>query len=382
LSLSSFALSSFPRRAALLLLVPTLFAACGGGGDVPGAGASGGPGGPGAASPPLPVMATAVTRAAAVLELEAVGSLRSPETSVIAADISGLLVALDAPEGRRVEKGHVLARIDATETRAALQVAEARERNAIATHARVKPLVADGVIPNQALDDAEAELETARGLLAEARAALGKYTVRAPFTGMLSIGTAELGEHIASGTAIARLTRMDPLELVFNVPEESAGKVRVGQTVAGRVGRCGERFEARVTVLDAALDAATRSLPVLAQVPNPELTLRPGMSAQVQVRVGERADALTVPHEALVREGTRYLVWVIGGDGTANPRPVTVGAFATDSVEITGGLEEGEQVVVAGHQKLRPGAPVAPQPWEPTANPNLDLGAGLDECGD
>ena len=351
------------------VLVLAFSLACGGGSE-PGA-PDGGVGAP----PPLPVLAIAAARSTTTAEVEAVGSLRSLETAVIAADISGLLVELDAPEGRQVEKGHVLARIDDTEARAALQVAEARERNAMATFERVKPLVEDGVIPEQALDDAEAELETARGLVAERKASLGKRVVRAPFTGLLSIGTAELGEYVAGGTAIARLTRMDPLDLVFTVPEESAGRIGVGQTVAGRVGRCGERFEARVTALDPALDATTRSLPVLARVPNSDLTLRPGMSARVRVVVGERPEALVVPHEALVRQGSGYQLWVIADDGTASPRPVTVGSFAADWVEITGGLEEGEQVVVAGHQKLRPGAPVEPRPWEPTENPNLGLGA-------
>jgi membrane fusion protein (multidrug efflux system) len=356
------------------VLVLAFSLACGGGSE-PGA-PDGGVGAP----PPLPVLAIAAARSTTTAEVEAVGSLRSPETSVLAADAAGLLVELDAPEGRQVERGHVLARIDDTEARAALQVAEARERNALATYDRVRPLVEDGVIPKQALDDAAAELETARGLVAESKAALGKYTVRAPFTGLVSIGTAERGEHLAAGTAIARLTRMDPLELVFGVPEEVAGKVRVGQTVTGRVGRCGELFEARVTALDPGLDATTRTLPVLAQVPNPDLSLRPGMSARVRVTVGERAEALVVPHEALVRQGTRYELWVVGEDGTASPRPVTVGAFATDWVEIASGLEEGEQVVVAGHQKLRPGAPVAPRPWLPTENPNLELGGRTDEC--
>jgi membrane fusion protein, multidrug efflux system len=386
ISLHRISLHRIPLHRALFLgaLLPgvLLLGACGGGGETA---EPGGPPGsdPGGAPPPMAVLAAPAERATAAIEVEAVGSLRSPETSVIAADVSGLLVELDAPEGGQVQKGHVLARIDATESRASLQVAEARERNALATYERVEPLVADGVIPKQALDDAAAELDTARALVAEARAALGKHAVLAPFTGVLSIGTAKLGEHVSAGTAIARLTRMDPLELVFTVPEESAGRTRVGQTVTGRVGRCGERFEARVTALDPALDASTRTLAILARVPNPELRLRPGMSAQVRLAVGEQTDALQVPHEALVREGTRYVLWVIDDDGTASPRTVTVGSFFPASVEITSGLDEGEQVVVAGHQKLRPGAPVAPEPWQATENPKLELGAAPDDdCQD
>lgn len=339
----------------------------------------GGSQGQGQAPPPLSVQVTTASRSAAPIEISAVGSLRSPQTTTIAADVAGILVFLDAPEGREVAEGHLLARLDSAEAEAAQQVAEARIENARIAHERAKQLVADGVTPQQNLDDATAELRTAGGLLAETRTALGKTEVRAPFAGQLGIQRARLGTRVAAGEAIAQLTQLDPLELIFTVPEEHAARVRVGQEITGRVGRCGERFAGTVQAVDPVVDWQTRSLQVLARVRNADRRLRPGMSARLQLQVGERADTLSVPQEALVRQGTTYVVWKVDAQNVAQLGPVEVGTFFLDSAEIRSGLVEGDTVVVAGHQKLRPGAQVEPMPWEPTENPLLDLGSGSDD---
>jgi membrane fusion protein (multidrug efflux system) len=292
----------------------------------------------------------------------------------VAADVAGLIVYLDAPEGKVVSQGHVLARLDQQVSQAALQVAEAREKNAQAELARVKPLFDDGVVPRSTYDDAVADVEVAAGQLAEARTRLGKNEVRAPFAGVLSLKSAQMGQYVSSGDAIVQLTKVQPLELVFNVPESEATKVRPGQTVEGRVGRCGEAFKGRVEALDPTVDPATRTLDVQGIVQNEDGVLRPGMSARVRVVVGSAGDAILVPRPALVNQGTRYLLYLVDAAGTVSEREVAPGQFLLDTVEIKRGLEGGEQVIVAGHQKVRPGAQVQTMPWEPVDNPLLSLG--------
>lgn len=314
-------------------------------------------------------------------EISLVGSLRSPETTTISADISGIVVELDAREGREIPKGHLVARLDDSVAKAALQVAEAREQNARIALDRAKPLVEDGVVPQQRLDDAVAEMRTAAGLLEEARTRLEKTRVRAPFTGVVGIQTAQLGQYISSGDPIIDLTRSDSLELVFGVPEEQAGFVRLGQKVQARVGRCGMPFEAVVEALDPKIDPQSRTLAVQARVDNRERRLIPGMSAQVRLAVGEARERTVIPREALIGQADRYQVWTVDAENRVQPRPVVPGEFLPDVVEIRSGLELGETVVAAGHQKVRPGAAVQASPFVPTENPNLDLGTrAADEC--
>ncbi|HVR30017.1 MAG TPA: efflux RND transporter periplasmic adaptor subunit [Thermoanaerobaculia bacterium] len=351
-----------------------LLAACGRG--APGAPVPGGAaeGGANAQPPALPVQATVAERTEIPITLTAVGSFQSPETTTVAADASGLITFLDTPEGRLVRTGHLLARLDDSVSRSALQVAEARERNARAELERVKPLYEDGVVPRSSYDNAVAELEVTAGQLAEARTRLGKNEVQAPFAGVVSLQTAQQGQYVSAGDAIVRLTKVNPLELIFTVPESDAGKVRVGQPIEGRVGRCGEAFSGVVEALDPTVDSATRTLSVQARVPNDAGVLRPGMSARVRLVVGSLGDAILVPRPALVHQGTRYLLYVVDESGTVAEREVVPGQFLIDRVEIRRGLEGGEQVIVAGHQKVRPGARVEPVPWESVENPLLSLG--------
>lgn len=370
--------SSSRHRAPLLtaLLLPSLLqvAAC----SQPEAAADAGPR---REPPPVIALVAQVESRAVTSEVSTVGSLRSPETTEVAADVSGIIVALDAPEGRPIRRGHVVARLDDAEARASLQVAEARQRNARTALDRVRPLVTDGVVPEQNLDDAVAEMATADGLLEEARTRLEKTTIRAPFGGLVGIQTAQIGQFVSSGDSIIELTQLDPLELVFGVPEEQASYVRVGQVVQARVGRCGLAFEGVVEALDPQIDQEARTLAVQARVPNPERRLIPGMSARVHLPIGPERQTMVVPREALVARGNAYVVWVAAEDGSVEARPVTPGRFYPDVAEVLGGVEEGETVVVAGHQKIRPGARIAPKPWEGTSNQNLARGTdAADDC--
>jgi multidrug efflux pump subunit AcrA (membrane-fusion protein) len=98
------------------------------------------------------------------------------------------------------------------------------------------------------------------------------------------------------------------------------------------------------------------------------------MSARVKLQVGSVGDVVLVPRPALVQQGTRSLLYLVDAAGTVSEREVVPGQFLVDRVEIKRGLEGGEQVIVAGHQKVRPGAKVEVQPWQPVENPLLSLG--------
>lgn len=371
-----------PRVSLGATLLTTLLVGSGCSAPDPAAGNGGGASGDRPSGPP-PVAALIAVAERKVLqpEVSTVGSLRSPETTNVSADVSGIIVFLDAPEGRSIRRGHIVARLDADEAKAALQVALARQRNALTALNRTKPLVSDGVVPEQNLDDAEAELATAEGLLEEARTRLAKTTVRAPFGGLVGIQTAHIGQYVSSGETIIELTQLDPLELVFGVPEEQASFVRVGQTVQARVGRCGVAFDGLVEAIDPQIDQQARTLAVQAKVNNRERRLIPGMSARVRLAIGESREAVVLPREALVAQGNNYIVWTVSEEGIAEPRPVTPGRFYPDVAEILDGVSEGQTVVAAGHQKLRPGAKIVPQPWQRTQNPNLGRGTdGSDDC--
>lgn len=334
-----------------------------------------GPGEPTRQQPGPVAVETAAAEARTLPRIvSAVGSVESPEPTVVAVEVPGTVVFLDVPEGKRVEAGHVLARLDDSELRAAVAEDRARFQNAEDRLRRVRRLHDQGVASAQVLDDAVSARDAARAALDASLTRLRKTAVRAPFDGVLGLRQASRGDYLAPGDPIVRITQVDRLDLLFGVPQRHAGEVAVGQKVLGSVGRCEARVEAAVTAVDPRVDPTTRTLQIEARVPNPDGTLAPGMAVRVRLVTGEIPDAIVVPQEALVRQGTKHLVYVVGDDHTVATREVHPGEFFVDGVQVTGDLEAGEEVVVAGQQKLRPGATVETRPRRPTDNPVLDLG--------
>ena len=363
---------ALPRLIALLVVGALGALGCG---EAPGAAPS--------ERPPVRVQMVVAEPRQLPRTLTSVGSLESTDMATVSAEVEGRIVALDLPEGRRVEQGHVLARIDDAESRAALSVARARRTNARDRLARLEKLRRQSVSSEQAYDDAKAEFDAASGAFVEARTRLEKTTITAPFTGVLGLEQVNVGQYVESGTPVVEITRIDPLELRFSIPQRFAADLEVGQKVVGRVGSCGAGFDGEVTAIDPRVDVATRSVRLEASVPNPEGALFPGMAVSLRLVVGEIPGALVVPQEAVVRQGTKHVVYVIDAENVAAPRNVTLGRFFVDGVHVRSGIEPGARVVTAGQQKLRPGATVDPEPFVPVDNPNLELGsAGLDaSCG-
>lgn len=333
--------------------------------------------------PPVGVQVTTAIARELPRTLAAVGSLQSPHTTTVASEIDGTVVAIDIPEGRPVKVGYLLVRLDDAEARAALSIARARLKNARARLARLRSLRESRVSSEQALDDAVAESDAAQGAVDEAETRLFKTRILAPFTGILGLRLVNLGQYLSSGDPVVEITQVDPLELEFGIPQRHAPELEIGQTVLGTVGQCGQRFEGRVDAIDPRVDPGTRALRLQAVVPNEEGGLRPGMAVRVRLVVGSIPDAVVIPQEAIVRQGTKHLVYVVDDEDRARQREVALGTFFVDGVQVPSGIDPGDRVVVAGHQKLKPGAPTHPQPYEPTRNPNLELGwfGPAGDCG-
>jgi membrane fusion protein, multidrug efflux system len=348
------------------LLSSVVLALAAGCGESPAAG----PNGP----PPAVVQVVTAEARPLPLTLSAVGSLDSPKQASIAAEIAGTVVTLDVPEGQRVPIGHLLARLDAAAARAALSVAEARRENARDRLARQEPLFQQGVASKQALDDARAELRAAEGEFQEARTRLDKHTIRTPYAGEVGLRQVNVGQYVAAGQPIVEITITQGLEVNFHLPQQDLPRVAVGQPVHGVVGRCDARFEAKVSAVDPTVDESTRMFGVQAAVANGTADLHPGMAVRLRLLVEQVPDAVMLPQEAVVRQGTRYIVYTLDAEGRAQPRPVRLGEFFVDGVHVVSGVAPGERVVAGGQQKLQPGALVDPRPWEPTRNPNVELG--------
>ncbi len=160
---------------------------------------------------------------------------------------------------------------------------------------------------------------------------------------------------------------VDPQRAVFRVPERYAERLRRNQEITFRVAAVPDQvLTGVVDFIDPIVELPARTITVKARVPNNERVLKPGMFIEVRLTTEVRPNAVVVPEDAILPlQGADY-VWVIAED-QATRREVELGIRTPGFVEILGGVDVGEQVVVGGLERLTEGAPVAPIPVDRTA---------------
>jgi len=326
-----------------------------------------------AAAMPVHVEAAPVKLAELQQQIPAVGSLSSPQETLVAPQIAGRVVSLDIAQGQVLQRGAVLARLDDSIQKAELAAAEATLTNARNIYERDRQVVKTGGVSEQQLQSDETAVQQAEAQLRQAQVNLQYTVIRAPFTGAVGMRLVSLGAYLKDGDAIVRIRQMDPLYLDFELPQQAIGRIMAGQRANFAVPGLAGDFEGTVTTIDPALDANSRNIHVQATVPNPKLVLKPGMFTHVRLVVGTKPKTLFVPTQAIVPEGDVRYVWVVAPEDKAEQRRVEVGVYRDDWVEIISGLKPADRVITAGVQKLYPGAKLIVSSYQPIHNRRLDL---------
>jgi membrane fusion protein (multidrug efflux system) len=311
--------------------------------------------------PPTPVEVAEVLPRVVRDDFHALGSIESDANIEIVSELNARVIALPFREGHPVDSGATLARLDDREFRAEAERTQAQRDQAQSNHERSKKLSEDGAISGQELEDARTALRVAEAVAALAQARFEKTRIRAPYAGLVGVRRVSPGAYLREGTVITDLTRVDEMKVTFSAPERYARQLKAGVAVELHTPAFpGERFHGRLSVVDPVVDSGTRTLRLVARIPNPGYRLRPGMSADVNVTLAERNQALAVPDEAVFAEGNQNFVYVVQPDSTVARAAVTLGSRDSMQVEVVAGLTPGALVVRAGHQKLFPGAKVLP----------------------
>ena len=345
------------------------------------------------ARPPAAVGVAPVKGVDEPVIVEATGSFQADESSDVAPESSGRVIATPVDVGQHVAKGAVLIRIQAVdanlrldEARAAVQRADANlklaeSQNSLAqtTAKRNEALLKGGLIPQTTADEARTQAETAannvlvaRASLAQVRAqlalaekAVNDVVVVAPFAGYISQRRVAMGEFVQPSTAVVTLLRIDPLRLQLTIPSIQAAQVSVGQAVTARVDAFpGATFEGRITAVNPLIAAESRSFIVEAKVPNPKGELKAGMFAVASINQGRTERAMLVPKRSVIEDvnTNSFRVFVIDKDNMARVRVVQLAARQNqpESTKILTGIKEGERVATSNLADLYDGAVVTP----------------------
>ena len=314
------------------------------------------------AGPAVAVEAAAARRQAVADDVEAVGSLRSRQGTMVRAEVSARVLHIAFRDGQKVAKGQLLVQLDDRLQQAQLQQALAELSIAEANHKRNSELVAQGFISQRGLDESAAAVKVAQAKAELARATVARLRVLAPFDGVTGLRNISVGDYLKDGADIVNLEDMNAMYVDFRLPERWQARVRPGQGVRVQVEALPDRaFAAVVQAVDPLIDANGRSLNVRGCIDNRRLDLRPGMFARVATRLGEDRQALMIPEQAVVSQGGRQsvirLIKTDGPEGAPAWRServdVQTGTRRGGQVEVVRGLAEGERVVTAGQQRIQ-----------------------------
>lgn len=370
-----------------------------------------------AAETPVALVAP-VQRGSIAHVLTLAGQFQPYQVVDVHAKVSGYVKKIFVDIGDKVTAGQTLAILEVPELDAQLkgsisEVQRSKEeiqratnevRRAESEHAalhsdymRLKQAAATqpGLIAEQELDDAEAKdlaaearVDADKSALSAARqqhdvddanrervSDLNDYThVTAPLTGIITWRYADTGALIQAGTTsdvqslpLVKLSQSDLLRLRVPVPEDAVQFIHEGQPMQVRVDAVNRSFSGSVVRFTRNVSLATRTMETEIDVPNKDLSLVPGMYANTQLELQHRDNVLTVPAQAVYLQEDKKMVMVVDDQNRVQARSVETGIEGANLVEITGGLKEGEHVIVGGQSKYSPGELVIPKVQHPDA---------------
>jgi len=361
----------------------------------------------------------AVTRGTITHTLNLAGQFQPYQVVEVHAKVSGYIRHIYVDIGDIVHQGQVLAVLEVPELDAQLKgtVAEVAHSNDEVTRAghdvlraqaehtalhadylRLKQAAAaqPGLIAQQELDDAqskdlasEAQIDSAKAALAAARqqtevagannervSDLAAYTkVTAPFDGVVIWRDADTGALIQAGTSsdtstlpVVKLSQSNLLRLRLPVPEDAVQFIHEGEPVNVRVDAVNRSLTGKIVRFTRDVSLATRTMETEIDVENKDLSLAPGMYANATLELERKDSVLTVPVQAVIKNGSQATVLLVDSQNRVRSRNVQLGLQGSNLVEIKGGLSEGERVITGGQSKYQVGEAVKPELQQPLTN--------------
>ncbi len=311
-------------------------------------------------------------------------------------EVNGYLTGIFFRDGQVVKQGQKLYEIERSSYAAAyaqaeanLQIARANQDKAQKDADRYNRLSEQDAIARQRVDyaltdlqNAKLQVSAAQAQLTSARTNLQHATITAPFTGTIGISQVKMGAFVSSGqTLLNTISSDNPMGVDFVVNEREMGRfVELQQKPAGPQDSTFTILlpdntpysqSGRIAFIDRAVDPQTGTIKVRLSFPNPDRSLRAGMSCNVRILNRSENKQLVAPFRAMTEQMGEYFAYVVEGD-TARQRKVTLGARVGEKVIIRDGLAAGDQIVIDGIQKLREGSAV--QVGAPGSAPSAPAG--------
>ncbi|MFN3851357.1 MAG: efflux RND transporter periplasmic adaptor subunit [Spirosomataceae bacterium] len=311
-----------------------------------------GKGGPGGAGGPVMQVNIYVTKPETIDNIVyASGSISPNEEVELKAEASGRLVTLNVNEGSYVAKGQLIAKIKDTDLQAQLKKLEYEENLAKQIEARQKKLLEINAISKEEYEISANRINTLSADKDVIKAQLEKTLLYAPFAGKIGFKSVSIGAYVTPATTIATLVQMNPVKVDFTIPEKYSPQIKIGKGFKFEVDGQQGVFNASISAIDPKIDPNLRTLRVRGISQNPSGKLMPGMFVRVTADL-DTESSIMIPTESIVPVLKGKKVYVMR-DGKATEVMVTTGLRTQKKVQVIGGLQPGDSLIVSGIMALK-----------------------------
>lgn len=299
--------------------------------------------------------------------VEAIGTASAASGVDLAVETGGIVEEILFSANKRVSRGDLLAQIRDEVERADLAAANATLQLALTELDRALALQQRGVSAANTVETAEATATEARSQVARLTSIMDQKAIRAPFDGVIGIPLIEVGQYVQPGAPIASLQDLQTMRVDFSIPEQQVRLIGIGMPVSVTAEAGGAGYRGIVTGIEPKIDANSRLVTVRADVENPQGNLNPGQFMHVRVELPEEEGVIALPQTAVESNlygDSVYVVRAQEAEEGAEPQLnveqvfVRVGRRSEGQVEILEGVAAGDQVVIAGQNRLSGGSPV------------------------
>lgn len=309
-------------------------------------------------TPPVPVETTSPIRGDVVAVYTGTAPLEAYAEADVIAKVEGEVREVLVEEGDDVQQGQVLARLDGDRLRLELNESRARLHKMQRDFDRNRELQAKGLLSQGDFDKLRFDLEALEASYKLASLELDYTQIRAPISGVVAERFIKLGNTIHVGEAAFHVTSLEPLVAYLHVPEREFRRISAGQPVMIDIDAlAGQEILAAVTRVSPVVDPASGTFKVTIEIRDQEDRIKPGMFGRMSIIIDRHENALQVPRSAIVEETDGPSVFVVEDD-KAVLRTVRTGYGEKGMIEIIGGLEETDKVIVVGQVGLKPDAVV------------------------
>jgi membrane fusion protein, multidrug efflux system len=336
---------------------------------------------PSVGTPAVPVTTARVTKQDVPIYLRGLGSVQAVNSVLVRARVDGTLMQFPVTEGQDVKQGDLLAVIDPRPFQAALDAVTAKRAqdeadlaNAKQDLGRYSSLAKQDFASHQQVDTQHAMVNRLTAMIAGDEAAvtnaklnLSYCYITSPIQGRIGLRQVDPGNmvHASDSTAIVSIAQIQPISVVFTVPQESLPRINVAMdaaklaVIAFAADDKTALDQGTLLTPDNAIDATTGTIKLKAIFPNPHHTLWPGQFVNARLQLGTDQNVLTVPSVAVQHGPAGLYVYVVNSESMVARQPVDVARDDGTLAVIAKGLAEGEQVVTDGQSRLQAGIKVA-----------------------